>query len=214
MKTTIYKNLPGRVWMVIAAVGLLAAACSLPQVQPDLSRYFVLTGHPGRAVDSAAADGPHYRIGLRAVEVPAFLRTKAMLVRVSRNEVRLMEDARWAEPLDAGITRVLREDLDSHPGVAQVTLVSATSDQARDFDVAIRVVRCEGGRDGDVARFAARIEILAPNANNERRANAFFSTEVTGWNGNDYGQLAQKLSEAIAELAERVVKLAETSKPR
>ena len=214
MKTKIYPLLSAGLGLGCAVLGLLAGGCSLPQVQPDLARYFVLTGQPLRLADSAPAGSATSRIGLRAVEVPAFLRTKSMVVRVNRNEVRLVEDARWAEPLEAGIARALRENLDAHPGVSRVVLVTATSDQPRDFDVVIRVLRCEGGRDGDVARFAARIEILAPNTTNERRASDVFSTEVAGWNGNDYGQLAQKLSEAIAELADRVVKLADASQPK
>ena len=198
--------------LLSSVIGFLAAGCSLPQAQPDLTRYFVLTSRLARADDSAATPSEkRWRIGLRAVEVPAFLRNKAMLVRLNRNEVRFMEDARWAEPLDAAITRVLREDLDLHPHVSRVAMLTATSEQARDFDVMVHVLRCEGGRDGDVARFRVRLEILSPDANNQIRAGEVFSTEIPGWNGKDYGQLAQKLSEAVEALSERIVAIAATA---
>gem|GEM_PF-4279215 len=90
--------------------------------------------------------------------------------------------SRWI----AAITRVLREDLDLHPHVSRVAMLTATSEQARDFDVMVHVLRCEGGRDGDVARFRVRLEILSPDANNQIRAGEVFSTEIPGWNGKDY----------------------------
>jgi len=72
----------------------------------------------------------------------------------------------------------------------------------------VRVQRCEGDVKAHVARFVATIELYATDAAGERRARDTVSIEVPGWDGKDYGQLAEKLSQAVTQLTERVVTLA------
>ncbi len=200
-------------WGIGAWILTACSGCSLSPVQPDFTRYFVLTSRPAPSVEPSIGARPApWRIGLRSIEVPLFLRNKAILVRLSANEVRFIEEARWAESLDQGLARVLRENLESRPDVDRVVPVATISDEERDFDVLVRVLRCEGGHDGGVARFSASIEISSAAPNAGTRTREIFTTEVPGWDGNDYDQLAQKLSTAIAALADRIVALAAAEK--
>jgi uncharacterized lipoprotein YmbA len=196
------------VFLALPLLGLLAGAgCNvIPAVTPDATRFYVLTPAAGRPAPVAPA-GPRWRVALRPVEVPTFLRGKAMQVRVGTNEIAYAEEARWAESLEAGLGRVLRESLEARGEVARV--VSSPGEE-HDFDLAVRVLRCEGDRDGKVARFAAVVEIYAPGAGTERRARDTFTVEVPGWEGG-YGQLALKLSEAVDGLADRIVALLATA---
>lgn len=197
-------------------VGLLAAGCSLPQAQPDLTRYYVLAAptekpageSPGSATGAAetAAQKP-WTLGLRPVEAPPFLRNRAMLVRLGPNEVRFADESRWAEPVDAGVARVLRETLEARSDVARVVGVTVNAEASRDFDVLVRVERCEGARDAHVARFVAAVEIYSVGENPARVAREVVTTEIPGWNGQDFPDLAAKLSEAIDQLAAKVVAL-------
>ena len=197
--------------LLLLVAGLLAGAgCTIiPPAAPDATRYYVLTTAPGKPATVAPA-GPHWRIVLRPVEVPAFLRGKAMQVRSAGNEIRYADEARWAESLEAGLGRVLRESLEGRGEVAHVV---ASPAEDHDFEVAVRVLRCEGDRESKVARFTAVVEIYPPGAGTERRARDTFTVEATGWDGS-YGQLALKLSEAVDGLADRIVALLATTDKR
>ena len=69
---------------------------------------------------------------------------------------------------------------------------------------------CEGDRTTGVARFTAVVEIYAAGPGAARRARDTFTVEVPGWDKQDYGQLAQKLSEAVDGLGDRIVTLMAT----
>lgn len=182
-------------------LGLLAmAGCNLlPPSAPDATHYYVLTTLPPKPAMISFA-GAHWRIALRPVEVAKYLRGKAMEVRVAGNEITYADEARWAETLGDGLTRVLRESLEGRGGVAHV--VSAPGEE-HDFDVAVRVERCEGDRTAKVARLTAVVELYPAGPGTERRAREVFTQEVPGWDGS-YGQLALKLSEAADGLADHI----------
>jgi uncharacterized lipoprotein YmbA len=193
-----------RLRLMICGVGLMAfAACSLPQAQPDLTRYFLLNEvtHRG-AVEEVVGEPP--RIVLRPVNVPDYLRGRIMQVRVGDNELRFIDIARWAEPLEAGMTRVLREDLSQRP--ARVRVVPGAADE-HEFDITVNLRRCEGVLPEGTARLAARIEIFSAGVDPELVSQSDFSLDVPGWDGTDYGQLAKKLSDGADALAERIVTL-------
>jgi uncharacterized lipoprotein YmbA len=199
----------GGMRMAVAGLVVLAlAACSLPQAQPDLTRYFLLNEVTHEA-SVAEVVGEPPRIVLRAVIVPEYLRGKIMQVRVADNEVRYIDEARWAEPLEAGLTRVLREDLAQRP--SRVRVVARGGDE-HEYDVAVNLRRCEGVLPAGLARLAARIEIFSEGVNPELVAQEDFTIDVPNWDGKDYGLLAKKLSEAADALAERIVTLLPAAK--
>ncbi|MBS0664215.1 MAG: membrane integrity-associated transporter subunit PqiC [Verrucomicrobia bacterium] len=203
-------NFPFPRFLPLAALLLGLAACSLPPAQSDPTRYYVLTPAAARASDSAPV-GTHWRVALRPVEVPNFLRGKTMAVRVASNEVVYVDEARWAETLEAGIGRVLRESLEKRPEVA---FVATGGGEDHDFDIAVRVLRCEGDREKGVARFTAAVEIYSAGPGGARRGRDIFTTEVPDWNRQDYGQLAAKLSEAVDAFGDRIIALlASVQKP-
>ncbi|MEO6875137.1 MAG: PqiC family protein [Opitutaceae bacterium] len=195
----------------LAVLGLLVATgCSLiPPVAPDATHYYVLTTTPPKPAMMTFA-GPHWTLALRPVEIPSFLRGKAMQVRYAGNEIRYVDDARWAENLEAGISRVLRESLEGRGSVSHVV---SSPGEDHDYEIAVRVLRCEGDSAAKVARFTAVVEIFPPGAGSERLARDTFTMEVPGWDGS-YGQLALKLSEAVDGLADRIVTLLPTAEKK
>lgn len=186
---------------------LLLAGCSLPEAQPDLTRFYVLTPKAASPGD-ATADSGAPRVFLRSIIVPEYLRGKIMQVRLAENEVKFVDTARWAEPLEAGLARVLREDLAQSKAVEVVH----RGGDARDFELVIHLRQFEGVSPAGVARLEAQIELLTTDLEPKVVALDEFSTEVAGWDGQDFGQLAAKLSEAAARLGERIVALVPDSK--
>jgi uncharacterized lipoprotein YmbA len=133
--------------------------------------------------------------------MPAYLQTKLMVVRTGTNEIHFAEFDRWAEPLDEGIRRVMREALSSADNVESVAL-NSHGDETLDYEVRLRVMACEGVR-GESGTGSLRLGIsweiqpMGTNATVIKRGD--FSAVPTAWDGKDYGQLALKLSKAIAD---------------
>ena len=188
---------------LIALLALLGVtSCSLPQAQPDLTRFFVLTSVPP-ATPRTAADETAPRLYIRSVTTPEYLRGKIMVVSLGSNAVRYVDESRWAEPLDAGLLRVLREDLNQRPGVR---LALRPTDE-RDFEATVQIRHCEGVLPAQAARLSAHVEIFSTGNEPKVVAQDDVSFEIKGWDGHDYGQLAARLSEATAELSDRLIAL-------
>jgi uncharacterized lipoprotein YmbA len=193
-----------------AALGLLViAGCNVvPPAQEDATRYFVLsdTGLPPPAGGGAAAAGT-LRVGLHTVRLEGYLKGRQMIVRNGANEVRFEDYRRWAEPLDAAVTRIVRSRLLAGSAVAQVYAEPFPFDQARDYDVSIEVTRFEGAEDASgkfVASLSATIEISTAGADSRVVSRRSFDAPVQGWDGADFDRLAQLLNTDVAALAQEV----------
>jgi uncharacterized lipoprotein YmbA len=186
--------------MLAAALGLLAAGCNLPLPPPqaDPTRYFLLATTDLGAGEMPALAKP-WALGVRTIAVPAYLQTRTLAIRARSNEIAFPDFARWAEPLDQGLTRVLAANLQSLRGVGRVSIQPFRADEPRDWEITVSATACEGTTEGGV-RFTARWRLAAPGS---ATAAASGTYEATGlkWDGHDHGQLAAKLSEAMAGLS-------------
>jgi uncharacterized lipoprotein YmbA len=103
---------------------------------------------------------------LAALEVPGYLRTtRNLVVRAAGNEVTFVDGARWGEPLEAGLARVLRETLVGEGRVGRVVQppLAAAVPGVRPIEVRVQILACEGRvrpEGGWVASFSARYEIV------------------------------------------------------
>lgn len=190
-----------------ALVALLLSGCQvLPEAQPDPTRYFVLRADtPAADVTAPREDG--LAIGLNAIELPAYLRNnRSMIVARGGNELVFREYDRWAEPLEAGLSRVIRETLAATPGIAEVDTFPFTSDRPRDVDVTIRVLHCEGAEAADgrrVARLEVVYEIAKAGVAGRRVVEGRFAATERQWNG-EADALAAALGAAAVETANAI----------
>lgn len=204
MKTDTAGNLAGRRasfvrrgwWLLLVAFGF--GACALPQPQADLTRYYLLDA-TGVQAAGRESGGKSWVLGLREVTVPAYLQPKSFAIRSGANEVKYLDFTCWGEPLDQGLTRVLSEDLQALPRIARVIQGPFRPNARRDYDIAVRVTACEGTAAGAV-RFAANWRIMAPGGGKSVAGGRFTAPTDLRWNGRDYGELAARLSEAVADL--------------
>jgi len=192
-------------WALLAVTSAMLSGCSslLPQATPDTTRYFVLS-NPVTARSGVTKAGGRLQIGLRPVELPAYLRaTKSMVVRDGGNEIRYQDFSRWAEPLEAGVNRVLKERLLASSEVAGVVAHPMRGDVMRDYDVTVRIIHCEGG--GGLAKFSASYDIVSTVDGGKTVASKTFAAPESPWDGKDFSELARLLSEGVAALSERIV---------
>jgi hypothetical protein len=192
----------------LVAVSLVAAtaACDIvPPAQEDATQYFVLSDPASAA--SPAEHGP-LRLGIKSVELEGYLKHREIIVRTGENEVAFRDYRRWAEPLDTRISRVVREVLASSPRVGEVAVAPFAFDQKRDYDVSIRVLRCEGARAASGrydASFSASVEISTTGDDARVVARRTFSAPAQSWDGSNFDQLAGLLSRDAAALGRDIL---------
>ena len=188
--------------LLLCAVAFFAlSGCALLQPQSDPTRFYVLTVQSGPPAQASEGEFKRWKVGLKPVELPVYLRSKAMVVRTGTNEIHFADFDCWAEPLDQGISRVMKETLSSARNVKSVAL-NSHGDDTLDYEVAIRILACEGVRlengNGSMC-FAVAWEALSVGTNSTVTKRGGFTAHQVAWDGKDYGQLAERLSEAIAD---------------
>jgi hypothetical protein len=186
-------------FLLLLALSLALTGCSglFPAAQTDPTRYYVLTG----PVAAPSAPGA-LRVGVRRVELAAYLKSPDLIVRRGANELVLQDYARWGETIDAGVSRLLQASLAAAPGVGRVYVQPFPLDQDRDCDVAVTILRCEGGTDS-LAHFAATVEITHPS-DGKLLARFAFAAPDAAWDGHDFGRLAALLSDDVAALGREI----------
>ncbi len=179
---------------------LLGGCSSLFKPQADATRFYVLSASAAALTATNPAQGA--TIGLCRIELPAYLRTPAVVLRPGGTEVRHAPAARWAEPLDQGIGRVLRESLRAQPGVRSVVAYPAPRAATPDYEVSIAVLACEAveTRDGQQARFAATWEIRSTADGGRLVATGTFEIQPPDRPAGDMADLTTALGGAVAEL--------------
>jgi uncharacterized lipoprotein YmbA len=184
--------------VLLTVIGsVLLGGCSLPQAQPDPTRYFVLSV-PG--VETVAVAKPPI-LHLRTVELASYLKAKPMIVRRNNNEIEFRTYAFWGEPLELGIGRVLREELLAR-GAASAVLASGLRavDVDYDYELTVRVLACEGGADGAVY-FRAMWDLSTTGTAPKVAAHGDYRASGLRWDGKNETSLAAELSQAVAALS-------------
>ena len=182
----------------LSAFSILLGGCSLPQPQPDPTRFYVLSAPALSAAEPTAKGSSVY---LRPIELANYLKAKPMIVRRGNNEIEFREYARWGEPLELGLGRVLREDLLAR-GAARTVLSAGLRplNVDCDFELGVRVLACEGAADGGV-NFRAVWELWAAGATPKMAAHGEFRSEGLKWDGKSEAALAEQLSKAVSDLS-------------
>lgn len=193
---------------LLSAVVLGSAGCSLlPPPKADPTRYYVLTGQPVAEELAPKAEGALV-LGVKRIEIASYLNGKDMVVREAGNEIVYNSFSRWAEPLTASIGRAVSGRLASSPKVTRVYAQPFPFEVERDYDVSIRVVRCEGERTAGgqlVASFSALVEVTEAKTGGTVVLRKLFTAPEAKWDGKDFGALAAALSDAVAALGAEVV---------
>ena len=182
----------------LAAVSALAVGgCSLlPQAQLDPTRFYLLSSSGAPAAAPAGAPA----VMLRPVEVASYLRNRSIIVRRGGNEIEFRDLARWGEPLEQGVGRVLREELLARGLIATPTSPARSGLAGADTQLAVRVLACEGAADGTVL-FSANWEWSRIGAAPAVISAGEFRASGLRWDGKSEASLAAQLSTAVSGLA-------------
>lgn len=195
---------------LLPAVALVTfAGCSLPSAKPDPTRYYLLSAPAPVAAPAAgepAATSRAVSVGLCRIEMPVYLRSPAVVLRPGGTELRYAPEARWAEALGLGITRVLKHTLQGQPSVRAVVAYPAPQAPIPDYEVAVAVLACEGltSPAGHRTRFAATWEIRSTAPGAAVLAAGSFEGPPAEWAEGDYAALTAQLGESVAALGREI----------
>lgn len=184
-----------RVVCAVGAVTMLLGGCA--RSQP--TRFYVLTvAHRPGEVPSEQAGGKQLVLGVGPIRFPEYLDRPQITGRSSGNRLALAEFDRWAEPLDAGFSRVLAENLSALLSIERVLFFPWKSTEHIDYRITVDVTRFDGVRGKQVSlviRWAAfgsdGSELVAPRG----------STVIVPTKGPGYEALAAAMSEAVGGLS-------------
>lgn len=197
--------------LAAGTAGVGASGCSvLPEPQADPTRYYLLAAETsqGAKASEPQRSEAQLHLALRVVELPGYLRNnRTLVIRSGVNEVIYQDYARWAEPLDLAVQRIVRDRLLGSARVATAQVAPFSAEIARDFDITVRVLRCEGGvEEGgrQTSRFSAVYEI-ADTKEGRVLVREVFDAPAEAWDGRNYAALAQHLSAGVAALGEEIV---------
>lgn len=177
--------------MRVALLCLLVAACASP---PRESFYTLNAPEP----PAAAADAPSVAVG--PVAIPDMVDRPQIVVRLGPNQVQIVEQARWAEPLKIAIGRVVAANLAATLGAR----LAPSRNGDADYRVALDVQRFESPAD------AVLIEALWTITSKEgkRSGRSIVREKIAA---KDYSSLAAAHSAALAAISREIA--AAASKP-
>lgn len=189
----------------LAVILTFLDGCSLLKPAPAAgeAQYYLLASGQASKPSVTQTKPAAYAARILPVEVPGYLKTKDMVIRKGTNEIVFLKFNQWAEPLEAGIRRVLVQNLRaSHE--AKVVLTDQPSPAGvKVYVVSVHVSACEAenvnGR-GSVL-FDADWEISQEGAQAKTLARGVFNPAPSSWRPGDYSGLAGQISAAVAELA-------------
>ena len=189
--------------LLVVASGFLLSSCSLvPQAQPDPTRFFVLSAMTSASPPVRAGKAPV--VHLRPVELATYIKAKPIIVRRGEHEIEFREFARWGEPLELGIGRVLREDLVGRGAAGAVLAAGVRGTEGDpDFTLVVRVLACEGGANGAVY-FRAVWELATTGSAPKVVARGDVQPGDLRWDGKSEAALVAQLSKAVGALADDV----------
>jgi uncharacterized lipoprotein YmbA len=193
----------GAALTLASVLALSGCSLGLPQAQNDPTKFYILSATTSAATP-AAPGAPVLR--LRPVEIASYLRARPLIVRRGQNEVDFRDFARWGEPLEQGIARVLREELLAS-GVARAVdsggLRPAEAGDAK-LELSVRILACEGTADGGV-NFHAVWDLSPIDRSAEAGAvHGDYRPSDLKWTPRDNASLAAALSRAVGGLASEI----------
>ncbi len=191
------------------AVALLAAGCSsVLAPQKDESQFFLLTASTDSGASAVPSSGRALTIGLGPVAFPDYLKRPEVVTRISADQLKLSENRRWAEPLDANFKAVLAQDLSRMLAPQQIVMFPWYPKTQLDYRVEVQVSRM------DVSSDAQSVLIATWSIKDGANGNLLYSGATTATSpvagddavgsaalSRDVGELGRQIADRIRSLS-------------
>ena len=165
-----------------------------------LTSFYVL-GQPQKA---RSVRGGGTVVFVNRVEVPAYLARTSLVTMKGGIEVQYSVTARWAEPLDQGISRAVADALNQNSTLSAYRFSPSAPPPPHNYDVRIRIEKFEGNDNGDVT-LQARWELTTTDSS-EAISSRRVILRRSGWQPGDYAGLVRFLSQEISEMSRQIAR--------
>ncbi|HSH08391.1 MAG TPA: PqiC family protein [Burkholderiales bacterium] len=177
-------------WTAVAAAAMLLAGCA----SAPTPRFYTLSAQ----IESAPyAAGPS--VSVAAVTVPDVVDRPQLVVAVNANEVLIVEQHRWAEPLKSELGRVIAENLSRITGNPRIAAYPQNASLNAEYRVLVDFQRLAGRPDGEVV-LDALWSLRKPNGEVLRSGRA--RAQARGEPG--YDALVAAYSRALAKISAEI----------
>jgi hypothetical protein len=126
--------------LIVGVVVVILSGCA----STPPTRFFVLSSVSG----SERARNPEsercFSIGIGPVKIPEHLNQPDIVTRITQNEVRVDEFAKWAEPLEDNISRALAENLSSLLCIRTIAIFPWRGGTPVDYRIDMYVIQMDG----------------------------------------------------------------------
>ena len=196
--------------LILLAVLISAGGCfSLGRNEP-LERYFVLSAgwQPGN--EAPAGDSAGVAIGLRQMELAAYLETPFIVVRRGPHQIEFSEFRRWGEDLGQGINRAVAGYMAAGAPFLRIESAPWPLRAQHDYLIQLHILHFEGvapaippASSGE-AHMLARWEIIDPH-DGAMLARGTTEYREGGWTVGDYDELVALLDSGLRVLSEELI---------
>ena len=167
------------------------------------TRFFVLSPVSGSEKMGNREGERCFAIGIGPVKIPEYLNQPEIVTRITQNEVRLDEFAKWAEPLENNISRALAENLSSLLCIRSIAIFPWRGQTPIDYRIDVHVIQMDG-----MLGESAFLDVSWSIADGADRKKPPLVTkrstykEPTG--GGDYGAFVSAQSRNLASLSREI----------
>jgi uncharacterized lipoprotein YmbA len=176
---------------------LLGCASSPP------TRFFVLSSSPTFEKVGNREGERCFAIGIGPVKIPEYLNQPEIVTRMTQNELRLDEFAKWAEPLQEDISRGLAENLRALLCTRSIALFPWKGGTLIDYRIDVHVIQMDG-----MLGESASLDVTWSIADGADRKKSPLLTERSTYKeaigGGDYGAFVSAQSRNLARLSREI----------
>ncbi len=176
---------------------LLGCASSPP------TRFFVLSSIFGSEKMRNLEGERCFAIGIGPVKIPEYLNQPEIVTRITQNEVRLDEFAKWTEPLENNISRALAENLSSMLCIRSIAVFPWRGQTPIDYRIDVHVIHMDG-----ILGESASLDVSWSIADGADRKKPALVTKRSSYReptgGGDYGAFVSAQSRNLASLSREI----------
>jgi uncharacterized protein len=167
------------------------------------TRFFVLSPVSDVEKMGNREGGRCFAIGIGPVKTPEYLNQPEIVTRITQNEVRVDEFAKWAEPLDNNISRALAENLSSRLCIRTISLFPWRGQTPIDYRIEVQVIQMDGNL-GESASLDVAWSIMEGNGHKKSPLLTKRSTYKEPTGGGDHGAFVSAQSHNLASLSREI----------
>jgi hypothetical protein len=187
-------------WLAIVLIlGFLAILLSGCASTPP-TRFFVLGSISGPEKIRSPEGERCYALAIGPVQVSEYLNQPEIVTRINQNEVRVDEFAKWAEPLENNVSRVLADNLLSLLCIRSIAVAPWRGQPLIDYRIDVNMIQMDGQL-GENASLEVSWSIADDADRKKRPLLTKRSTYKEPTGGADYASFAAAQSRNVASLS-------------